>query len=201
MTKHKLILPDEWISLILYGQKRQIRIPFTEANCKIEGPAASVEKDGAGTGYIAWWPHGATAEETAKLYPGEEGMKPPYNIGDQLLLPETFYDNGGSICYRSSYNINTSKYINWQPPEKMKDTDIQCVVTVTNIRPERIQSISFDDWIEDFCPNWKEQELARSNFVGKDNQFRYCRKFWDETTNDHGSWNKNIWVWAIKVSK
>lgn len=52
--------------------------------------ANAIHPDGSGQGWIAWWSSVApTAEETAKMYPGNEGFVCPYGkTGDRLWVRE-----------------------------------------------------------------------------------------------------------------
>lgn len=109
------------------GTLTEIRRPFTKANDDVPAeyrkevggspsPAAAVFPDGSGKGWIAWWGRGAfTAEDTAKCYPGHQGIPCPLGaLGDLLFVGEAWRswteageeedeDGRGSTCWRQTY--------------------------------------------------------------------------------------------------
>jgi hypothetical protein len=69
--------------------------------------------------------------------------------------------------------------------------------TITAIRVERLQAMTFDDWVMDFCPTYVEQEKARETFCGWDNQRAMARELWDSLNGKTHPWASNPFVWVV----
>lgn len=92
-TKERPILfAAEMVRAILAGTKTQTRrvVKLPER----DGTPDAIHPDGSGRGWIAWW-GGATAEDTARLYPGNEGFPCPFGVpGDRLWVREACIIDG-----------------------------------------------------------------------------------------------------------
>jgi hypothetical protein len=90
MKEKPILFSAPMILAILRGEKTMTRRIFKEH--PLEGPIDAIFPDGSGKGFVAWWgpgPH--TAEKTALLYPGEEGLQSPYGVpGDRLWVRENY---------------------------------------------------------------------------------------------------------------
>jgi len=166
MKKQRPILfSTPMVQALLAGRKTQTRRivklkHIDPSNC------GAIFPDGSGKGWIAWSPgtH-ATAELTAREYPGEQGFKCPYGtVGDILWVRETWgvlqpshatpagrpYD--GSFCFRADHddekpkwNEGTYEFFGWKPSIFMPKSAARIWLEITNIRVERVQDISEED--------------------------------------------------------
>jgi hypothetical protein len=72
---------------------------------------------------------------------------------------------------------------------------------ITSVKVERLQAMSFDDWVADFCPSYVEQEKARISFTGWDNQRTMAAESWDKINGRRFPWVSNPWVWAVSFRR
>jgi hypothetical protein len=73
---------------------------------------------------------------------------------------------------------------------------------ITDVRAERIQQMSYVDWIADFCPSFHEREQALATFTGSKNQREMAKAFWDSINKSRGfGWDVNPWVFAISFNR
>jgi hypothetical protein len=94
LQKQKPILfTTENTLVIVSGKKTQTR-RLLKIKHLPSNEIASIHKDGSGKGWIAWSPIPVSAERTIKFYPGEEGFKPPYQVGNVLWIKESYYQYG-----------------------------------------------------------------------------------------------------------
>jgi len=85
-----IIMNDFSVQRILSGAKTQTRRVVKLRNLP-NSEIASIHRDGAGFGWIAWSPKPVSAEETARIYPGPSGFPCPYGkVGDHLWVRETW---------------------------------------------------------------------------------------------------------------
>jgi len=93
------------VRAILEGRKTQTRMvilqPLEALSLRMVRPwptAASIHPDGSGLGWIAWWPSPVSAEETARIYPGNEGFRCLHGVpGDRLYVKETFFEGDDGV--------------------------------------------------------------------------------------------------------
>lgn len=159
---------------IVAGKKTQTRRLFKSKHKLMPvNEIASIHKDGSGKGWISWLPHPVTAEATAALYPGEEGFKSPYQVGDVLWIKENYYQfgqwkkNGNSkkgrqlwkfcpisIAFNSEDELsilpirkNSYRKKGWykRPQLFMPQKYARYWIKITDVRAERLQAISQED--------------------------------------------------------
>lgn len=91
MVERPILFSGPMVRALLAGTKTQTRRICTKARDVAGGWAASVHPDGSGLGWIAWYPKPVSAEETRRLYPGEQGFRCPYGVlGHRLWVRETW---------------------------------------------------------------------------------------------------------------
>ncbi len=72
---------------------------------------------------------------------------------------------------------------------------------VTGVRVERLQSMSFNDWRDDFAPGHAEQEKALASFTGARYQQEHAQQLWDSINAKRAPWASNPWVWVVEFSR
>jgi hypothetical protein len=154
------------------GTLTEIRRPFDKANEVVPTayrallgtvglPADAVHPDGSGKGWIAHWgrcPH--TAEETARDYPGEQGIQPPLGQpGETLWIAEPYTredcgDDGERVIWQADMaaawheapsflghpfylDLDYEPASAWQPAETMPQWASRAKVHLTTVRAER----------------------------------------------------------------
>jgi len=131
-------------------------------------------------------------------------IKCPYGqVGDRLWVKETFCKlNNGELIYKASevpshYANNgtpTYAYRKWTPSIHMPRWASRIDLEITDIRAERLQSITEGDAIaEGTDPNepW-------GFFDGYLNSFGWL---WDSINGKKYPWDSNPWVWVISFKK
>lgn len=139
------------------GTLTEIRRPFDEANDSVPADfrarfggapdaASAVFPDGSGKGWIAWWTTApVTAEQTARLYPGEHGIAPPLGQpGTVLDVAEEWGTTSGEdplrpgcveIVYRA--DDDGAEDLCWTPAEDMPAWAVRSRLRITAVRVER----------------------------------------------------------------
>ena len=206
-----IIFSSDMVKAILDWLKTQTRRVFKEmATANERGDWLNAQNwscDGLGQ----WW-----AEESGvPLGP----FKCPYGVvGDRLWVRETWAslytlddlkpselkEKLHSYLYKADGPPwkNGRIYGKWRPPRFMCKFLARIWLEITNIRVERLQSMSFNDWVADFCPDFRQREEALGTFVGAENQRRMAQEFWDSLNAKRGyGWEKNTWVWVIEFKQ
>lgn len=80
-----ILFSGHMVRAILDGRKTETRRGCGKAHDPDDGWAASVHPDGAGVGWIAWWPTPVSAKTTARRYPAGGGFVSPYGKPGDLL--------------------------------------------------------------------------------------------------------------------
>jgi len=196
MKERPIPFSSPMVRAILEGHKTQ-----TRRMCKKAFDAASVHPDGAGSGWIAWWPSPVSAAETTKLYPDGEGFPCPYGQpGDRLWVRETTWRNGGYVATDKS-NI---AYEGKRPSIFMRRCDSRIILEITAVRVERLQDISEADAIAegiqgdgimyyDYSPEGTglPTQTPRSSYCG----------LWDSINGKRFPWASNPWVWVLTFQR
>jgi hypothetical protein len=106
---------------------------------------------------------------------------------------------------RTVYNAAAEKYpgnIKWRPSIHMPRWASRITLEITAVRVERIQDMTFPDWVSDFCPSSLERERALASFVGVKNRAEMAKTFWDSLNAKRGfGWDANPWTWAISFRR
>jgi hypothetical protein len=128
--------------------------------------------------------------------------------GNRLWVRETWEANDvdierkdkSAIEYRATSFVETLD--GWKPSIHMPRWASRILLDVVSVRVERVQDMSFNDWVADFAPSFVEQENARATFVGADNQRKMASEFWDSINAKRGfSWESNPWVWVVEFKQ
>ena len=210
-----IMFADESVRAILGGRKTMTRRLVARA-LDFGAVANAVHKDGAGTGWIAWWGHAATAEETRKMYPGDSGFRCPHGaVGDHIWVREAFchaMDDGrctDKILYRADghdvfasdgdgfhrWNKDGSEASPWRSPFYLKRADSRITLEITDVRVERLQDITEEDVKAEGVYTWAEGDHTCN--VAE----TYFSAAWDRINGKRAPWASNPWVWVINFIK
>jgi hypothetical protein len=203
MTDRPILFSGPTVRAILAGAKTETRRICKQAVDEGGAPAGSVHPTGSGTSWVAWWPF-ATAAETVRRYPGNEGFGCPYGVpGDRLWARETWKASAVSdaadqvlIGYRSDdadewRNIAPSDADAWLQRWLRRNTGAWCpsiymprwasrlTLDVHAVRVERLHDI--------------DDAGARAEGVADREAYRVL---WCDI-NGAESWDANPWVWVV----
>lgn len=223
MKERPILFKPKMVEAILAGGKT-----MTRRILKLKGlnghEVKSIQKDGSGKGWVAWSPREVSAEETAMLYPGEEGFKCPYGQpGDVLWVRETWQyvdigpgDENNGYVYKASENgiawEENDESWKWRPSLFMPRSACRLRLEITNIKVERLQDISKADAIAEGIESWVENRIASKPtrykcYVDLDSPkdpATYCgnpidsfQSLWFKI-NGKESWDANPWLWVIE---
>lgn len=116
------------------------------------------------------------------------------------------YDDGDSIsdgCFIYRAGCRTPERITWRPSIHMPKKAARIFLKVTDVRVQRLQDMSLDDFL-------KEGALIRPEaFNDPDNAYLQARNtfvnIWDSTVkksdlNCYG-WSANPWIWVIEFNR
>ena len=185
---YPILFDTEMVQAILSGWKTQTRRLFKSPLSKAMEPAHEIAQDGGE--WIARLKNGKCNKHTITC--------PWGNTGDLLWVKETWAPALGDIAYKADYSKSVlSEKRNqglWHPSIHMAKKDSRLWLQITDIKAQRIQSITEDDAkaegvdiasILNFSPESKN--CFRSGFYKK----------WEKIYGIE-SWFENQWVWAIK---
>ncbi|CDL52071.1 Phage-related protein [Klebsiella pneumoniae ISC21] len=191
ITERGMIFNAEMVRAILDGRKTQTRRPikwkqtrFTEVGEREDGSK---------------WPWSEDAEHACDFWhPCPFGA-----VGDRIWVRETWADTGASApdlkLYRANYpehvpsiyeNVPQAKEIRWTPSIHMPRTASRILLEITDVRVERLRSMSQDD-------ARAEGVIAASGPMEAGLAFR---ELWDSIYGEE-SWKANPWVWVIKFKR
>ncbi|EPC5233030.1 hypothetical protein ACRZ0B_003362 [Klebsiella quasipneumoniae] len=191
ITERGMIFNAEMVRAILDGRKTQTRRPikwkqtrFTEVGEREDGSK---------------WPWSEDAEHACDFWhPCPFGA-----VGDRIWVHETWADTGASApdlkLYRANYpehvpsiyeNVPPAKEIRWTPSIHMPRTASRILLEITDVRVERLRSMSQDD-------ARAEGVIAASGPMEAGLAFR---ELWDSIYGEE-SWKANPWVWVIKFKR
>lgn len=151
MKERPIIFSGESVRAILAGRKTQTRRLCKQA--VVHGvSAASVHPDGAGTGWISWWPNPISAKMTRRIYPGAAGFHCPHgSVGDRLWVREGVtwspsryectYDADGAPCVIDNWCWKTNRL----SPIFLPRGAARLHLEITDVRVQRLQDITEDE--------------------------------------------------------
>lgn len=204
-TEKPILFSTEMVQAILDGRKSQTRRIIKGLNeydksylggCETYKYPIDIDKLGVKS------PYGEPGNELwvreTFAFLKEHDNKPPSEIYDNQVL----YKAGGKITNRFGLgtNIHESDFGRWRPSIHMPRRYSRIQLTVTDIRVERVQEITYQDILaeglheEGFTSNtYNDPENLEA---GMRNRFR---RLWDSINADRGySWESNPWVWVVE---
>ncbi|EIV5397338.1 hypothetical protein WJA10_001873 [Klebsiella pneumoniae] len=191
MKERGMIFNGEMVRAILDGRKTQTRRPikwkqtrFTEIGEREDGSK---------------WPWSEDAEHACDFWhPCPFGA-----VGDRIWVRETWAEAGASApdlkLYRANYpehvpsiyeNVPPAEEIRWTPSIHMPRWASRILLEITNVRVERLRSMSQDD-------ARAEGVIAASGPMEAGLAFR---ELWDSIYGEE-SWKANPWVWVIEFKR
>lgn len=111
------------------------------------------------------------------------------------------YNRVNAIAYRASCDAEGERIrreygYKWRSPICMPRWASRLTLGIVDVRVERLQQMTFADWIADFAPTQNEQNKARETFTGSAYQQLHMQAHWDSSINH--PWHSNPWVWVIE---
>lgn len=142
------------------------------------------------------------------LYKGE--MPSHYQPGDILYVRETWYKDINRYMYRANYANNEKFYrngkeieIKWHPSIHMPKEAARIWLKVTDVRVERLQTMTLDDFL-------MEGVMVRPEaFNDPENAYSQAEiefaAIWNSTIKKSDctryGWQANPWVWVIEFER
>ncbi|HID4273121.1 hypothetical protein [Klebsiella pneumoniae] len=200
MKERGVIFNGEMVRAILHGRKTQTR--------RIMKPQPEPCPRGG-----HWWPsnvfktmlHVEDEMQNGKGgWGGLVGDACPFgDVGDRIWVRETWAEAGASApdlkLYRANYpehvpsiyeNVPPAEEIRWTPSIHMPRWASRILLEITNVRVERLRSMSHDD-------ARAEGVIAASGPMEAGLAFR---ELWDSIYGEE-SWKANPWVWVIEFKR
>ncbi|MEH8898669.1 hypothetical protein RAG14_18370 [Klebsiella pneumoniae] len=182
MKERGMIFNGEMTQAILDGRKTQtrrpVKFPVHDKNlgCELAGNELA-------------------GELSAGNYLNSAFGKP----GDRIWVRETWNKYGGLLTYRADHDwigdmrkekVCTAK---WVPSIHMPRWASRILLEITNVRVERLQSITLGD----IC---KEVGCGLYDFRPATHGFQVWEELWKSIYGAE-SWNANPWVWVIEFKR
>ena len=127
--------------------------------------------------------------------------------GNGKLRQEEYFDDGKlkneCFIYFQATDQDDSRVqmfkgdIKWRPSIHLPKLMARIWLENKGVRAVKLQSMSYYDWVADFCPSFGEQERALETFRGSANRMKMAKAFWDRINSKRSPWDDNDWVWAI----
>jgi len=193
MTERGMIFNGEMVRAILDGRKTQTR-RVMKSQPVLNG--SFYEAFGAA------WTKGMTS---VPAVPGHSlSTNCPFGaVGDRLWVRETWAEAGGSApelrLYRANYPAHVPSHyenvppaVRWTPSIHMPRWASRILLEITDVRVERLNSISEEDAKAEGAP-------TECCVIG-DKHFLGFRSLWKNIYGDD-SWQANPWVWVIEFKR
>lgn len=188
---YPILFDTQMVRAILSGEKTQTRRLFKSPLSKAMEPALEIWQDGC-----EW----IARSKNGKCY--KQPITCPWgNTGDLLWVKETWAPALGDIAYKADYSKQVlsepgNKGV-WHPSIHMPKTASRIWLKITDIKAERIQSVSEEDAKAEGCGAAKIygfSEIGQSNFR---------EGFFAKWITIYGieSYYENPWLWAIKFHR
>ncbi|WP_396266899.1 hypothetical protein [Klebsiella pneumoniae] len=203
MKERGMIFNGEMVRALLDGRKTQTRRPikwkqtrFTEIGEREDGSK---------------WPWSEDAEHACDFWhPCPFGA-----VGDRIWVRETWAEAGASApdlkLYRANYpehvpsiyeNVPPAEEIRWTPSIHMPRTASRILLEITDVRVERLNSISQEDAqaegleLTGWRPTYSDPDSGGEVMTPYDN----FAELWSSIYGDE-SWQANPWVWVIEFKR
>ena len=192
MKEKPILFNTHMVRAILDNRKTQTRRIMKSQ------PIGPVEK----TPDSRWLDHGFLRPEERS----NEFSCPHGKPGDRLWVRETFCLSGTVPFYRADGEPQIK--VRWKPSIFMPRSASRITLEITDIRVERLHSISETDAIAEGVENnglkysiepWKNYLKTGNGYQKSTPQASYMT-LW-QSINGHESWDANPWVWVIEFRR
>ena len=216
MTERPILFNAEMVKAILEGRKTQTRRVIKPKSKALHdnNVACIVHRESGDKWYqdhvfSMRGKHGVWEDYTLE---GFLALCPFGQVGDRLWVRETFrlFDSDecphsdfpcgcpswGTPLYRASHDCLDGE--KWTPSIHMPRSASRILLEITNVRVERLQSISNEDAkAEGFDYSTHPSAIEMGYAIGARTNFRHT---WEEIYGAN-AWNKNPWVWVVEFVK
>ncbi|EFB9974546.1 hypothetical protein CXX89_000540 [Escherichia coli] len=182
MTERGMIFNGEMVRAILDGRKTQTRRPY---NWKRQPAMEMAERDDG-----SLWPWAEDCENGGDIW-----IQCPFGeVGDRIWVRETFGDCGERLVFRADSDDGAKcKVKRWTPSIHMPRAASRILLEITDVRVERLQTITLGD----IC---KEFGCGLYDFRPATYGFQAWEELWKSIYGDDG-WQANPWVWVIEFKR
>lgn len=191
-----MIFNGEMVRAILDGRKTQTRRlmkiqpkPCNHSNWPEHSPITQWKSDSTGW-YCGVCANGISIDHRQRA----KAIFCPFGaIGDRIWVRETFGDCGERLVYRADTDDGAKcKVERWTPSIHMPRWASRILLEITDVRVERLNSISEEDAKAEGAP-------TECCVIG-DKHFLGFRSLWKNIYGDD-SWQANSWVWVIEFKR
>jgi hypothetical protein len=223
MNEKPILFSADMVRAILNGRKTQTR-RIIKSKYELSDFHTAHE---IGPGEVILWSNNGISKEFTKAnYQPGEGIKCPYGIlGDTLWVRETYGltpdypDHVVALRYRADGHEYND--IRWKPSIFMPRSASRISLLITDVRAERLQSITEEDaiaeGIEDLYAGqglsegthaWRKYDVTKKQLkepgghwnTVADSAIDSYKSLWN-SINGPGAWDANPWVWVITFEK
>lgn len=204
MKERGIIFNSEMVRAILDGRKTQTR--------RIINPQPELTQKSGFKWKGGLFGAGSDDRETNRNFAHK---KCPFGkIGDRLWVRETFcivhdeqFGEENWIDYRATPKYSDKKpagwdaepndpeALNWSPSIHMPRWASRITLEITDVRVERLQEASDDDFKAEGYP------LERELTGGSTDAFCWFRHLWDSVSKPDCNYESNPWVWVIEFKR
>jgi hypothetical protein len=206
MAERPILFSASMVQALLAGRKTQTRRAVKPQPCDEWSPVVE--------------PYNPTVIIRGEEMPGaevfgasddREGRVCPYGRpGDRLWVRESFAPLTVGYAYAADPIWNAAPDGRWRPSIHMPRVASRITLEITEVRVERLQSISESDAIAEGCtytdfglnrwhrpqPGWKCGDTPTGHEQCMHSAVYAYASLWDEI-NGAGAWNTNPWTWAV----
>ncbi|QHA71131.1 hypothetical protein [Proteus mirabilis] len=227
MKEHGIIFNAEMVRAILDGRKTQTRRVMNNQPCTLSGETISVQQDDFNFRWVGdlhndtsgWFtcPLGKVGDrlwvrETWSVVshefdddglmidyvpdrPTKDVREMPYGHG--YYTGHVIYSADGDFTWGDDDGCIDGRSC-WKPSIHMPRWASRITLEITDVRVERLQSISEADAKAEGFDN--SQSDATNSIGWFEKPIRAFRRIWENIYGD-GGWNNNHWVWVIEFKK
>ncbi|MEY0948827.1 hypothetical protein AB7179_01365 [Providencia manganoxydans] len=200
MKERGIIFNSEMVRAILDGRKTQTR--------RIMKPQPKTNENGGFS-----WPSNICQsminikemmQDNEGVWAGIAGIACPHGgVGDRLWVRETFKAGlctESTIAYKATHKPSDleegwHEEIKWTPSIHMPRWASRITLEITDVRVERLQEASDDDFKAEGYP------LERELTGGSTDAFCWFRNLWDSISKPECNFESNPWVWVIEFKR